>query len=162
MPGVAAAFDLEADELEAKLDEIVEKWPETRRALETAIAQDAIGEIKRDIPTNTDRAKGTVRAQKRGDQVYVLAGGQNGVDYIEPLLEGSDPHAPGPPNKSENPSLSRWARRNNYPGGFESIYWHIYHYGTEEHDFVSDPLERTRGNVENIAEQVLQNRGVFD
>lgn len=162
MPGVAAEFDLDSEELEDKLDEIVGKWPEHRRAILTALAEDLVGEIKRDIPTNSSRAKGTVRAQRSGDQVYVVAGGENGVDYIEPLLEGSEPHAPGPPNKEDNPSLARWARRNNYPGGFESIYWSIYHYGTEPHDFVSEPLDRTRGNVENIAEQVLNNRGVFE
>lgn len=162
MPGIAVDFEFEDDDIAKELDRLSENWPEHSDAILTALAEDLVGELKREIPTNTGRAKGTVRAVERGDSVLVVAGGQNGVDYIEPLLEGSEPHPPGPPFPSENSALARWARRNNYPGGFDSIYWNIARYGTEPHDFVSGPLEETRGNVKEISTTVLRNRGVFE
>lgn len=160
MPGVEVEFDIDVDADE--IQSIADEWPEHRRAILTALAEDLVGNIKREIPTNTGRAKQTVRAQERSGRVTVVAGGENGVDYIVPLLEGSEPHAPGPSDPESNPSLARWARRNNYPGGFESIYWSIYHHGTQSHDFVTGPIQDTQSDAGDIATLVLRNRGVFD
>lgn len=165
MPGVSARFEWDASDLERQFADLVAEWPEHRRAILRALGEDLVGGIKRDIPTSSGTAKSTVRTVVSEDgtnQGEVVAGGQKGVDYIEPLLEGSRPHAPGPPDPSANQSLARWARRNGYPGGFESIYWSIYHYGTEPHDFVSEPVEQTQSRAGDIAERVLQKRGVFE
>lgn len=160
MPGVEAEFDIEIDADEIR--EIADEWPEHRRAILTALGEDLVGNIKREIPVNTGRARQTVRTQERSGRINVVAGGESGVDYIKPLLDGSEPHAPGSSDPGANPSLARWARRNNYPGGFEGIYWSIYHYGTEANDFVTGPAEETQSDAGDIATLVLRNRGVFD
>lgn len=162
MPNVEIDFDYDSSDVLDEFREISDEWPSHRRAILLAIGEDLVGNIKREIPTNTGRAKGTVRTQERGGRFAVIAGGEKGVDYIEPLLYGSDPHPPGAPTPEANPSLARWARRNNYPGGFEAIYWNIARYGTEEHDFVSDPTDDTQSEAGAIAAQVLKNRGVFE
>lgn len=160
MPGVEAEFDIDVDIDE--IESIVDDWPEHRRAIKIALAEDAVGNMSREIPVNTGRARQTVRTQEQGDRVLAVAGGEKGVDYIRPLIEGSEPHHPGPSNPEENQSLARWASRNNYPGGFESIYWSIANYGTQPHDFVTEPLADTQGDAGDIATLVLRNRGVFD
>lgn len=162
MPGVEVEFDLEADELIREFRDLEDDWPTHRQAILRALGEDLVGEIQREIQTDTGRAKGTVRVRGEGEDTVVVAGGKNGVDYIGPLLKGSEPHAPGPPSAEANPALARWARRNNYPGGFEAIYWNIYHYGTEPHDFVSDPIDETQSAAGDIATLVLRNRGVFE
>ena len=167
MVGGSVHIDLEfADELRegaAEFHNLADAMPGHARAIKRAIGEDLVGGLKREIPTNTGRAKGTIRlVDTKGDKTRVVAGGQNGVDYILPLLEGSAPHAPGSSDPSQNKALARWARRNNYPGGFDSIYWSIARHGTEAHDFVSEPLRETQSNSEDIAEQVLRNRGAFD
>ena len=165
MPGVSARFEWDASDLDQQLADLVERWPDHRRAILRAMGEDLVGGLKREIPTSSGTAKSTIRTIVGEDGTnsgQVLAGGQKGVDYIEPLLEGSAPHAPGPSSPSANPSLARWARRNGYPGGFESIYWSIYHYGTEPHDFVSEPIEETQTRAGDIAEAVLRRRGVFE
>lgn len=160
MPGVEVEFDIDIDAEE--IQSIADEWPEHRRAILYALAEDLVGNIYREIPVNTERARETVRTQERSGQITVVAGGEKGVDYIRPLLDGTEPHAPGPPDPEANPSLARWARRNEYPGGFESIYWSIYHYGTEPHDFVTEPVEDTQDDAGDIATLVLRNRGVFE
>jgi hypothetical protein len=159
-----SGFDWDDAELDAYFDGVSESWPAHRRAVLRALGEDLVGNIKREIPTSSGSAKATVRTvvtdgANRGE---VRAGGKRGVDYIRPLLEGSRPHAPGSSDPSVNTSLARWARRNNYPGGFDSIYWHIYHYGTEPHDFVTEPLAETQANADRIGERVLRRRGVLD
>lgn len=160
-------IDLELDEeLDAEADRfrnLADAMPEHARAVRRAIGEDAVGGMKRAVGTNTGRLKGTIRTRETGDGgLHVVAGGQNGVDYTLPYLKGSDPHPPGPSDPSQNKALARWARRNNYPGGFDSIYWSIARYGTEAHDFVSEPLRETQSDAGDIAEAVLRNRGVFD
>lgn len=164
MPGVEVDFDFGASDAISEMREISDEWPAHREAILEAVSQYAVGEMKREIPTDTGRAKSTVRAVDAPGQskMVVKAGGQKGVDYIGPLLYGTDPHPPGAPTPEANPSLARWARRNNYPGGFEAIYWNIAKYGTEPHDFVSGPVEETQSNAGDIGQQVLENRGVFD
>lgn len=164
MPGgIEAGFEWDDAELDAYFSSIVDGWPSHRKAILEAIGEDLAGNIRRDIPTSSGTAKSTVRVvdTEGSGPGRVVAGGQKGVDYIEPLLEGSEPHAPGRSSPSQNPSLARWARRNNYPGGFESIYWSIFHYGTEAHDFVTDPIADTQAMAGTIAERVLERRGVF-
>lgn len=160
MPGVEVEFDIDIDSDEIR--SIADEWPEHRRAILYALAEDLVGNIYREIPVNTERARSTVRTQERSGQITVVAGGEKGVDYIMPLLEGSEPHHPGPPTPEENPSLARWARRNNYPGGFDSIYWSIANYGTQPHDFVTEPIQDTQDDAGDIATLVLRNRGVFE
>lgn len=160
MPGVEVEFDIDIDAEE--IQSIADEWPEHRRAILYALAEDLVGNIYREIPVNTERARSTVRTQERSGQITVVAGGEKGVDYIRPLLDGTEPHAPGRPDPEANPSLARWARRNEYPGGFEAIYWSIYHYGTKPHDFVTEPVEDTQDDAGDIATLVLRNRGVFE
>lgn len=139
--------------------ELAESWPDHRRAMLIAVAENLVGGLKREVPTNTSRLQGTIRwVETPGGGIHVLAGGEEGVDYTLPVLHGSEPHGPGSPDPMENRSLSRWADRNNYPGGFQSIYWAIYHYGTEAHDFVTEPLERTERQSSGLMTQVLKNR----
>lgn len=159
-----AGFEFDDDDLQAYFDDIVDDWPRHRAAILDALAVDLAGNLRREIPTSSGAAKSTIRSRgvDTPGPAEVLAGGQRGVDYIEPLLEGSDPHPPGPPTPAANPSLARWARRNNYPGGFDSIYWSIARYGTEPHDFVSEPVADTQADAGDIAERVLQRREVFD
>lgn len=159
-----SGFEWDDAELDAYFDEVTDRWPAHRRAVLRALGEDLVGNVKREIPTSSGAAKATVRTvvtdgENRGE---VIAGGKRGVDYIRPLLEGSRPHAPGSSNPNTNLALARWARRNNYPGGFESIYWSIYHYGTESHDFVTEPVAKTQADAGRIAERVLRRRGVFD
>jgi len=163
MAGIRGGFRFD-DEVSDALEKIDRNWPRHRTAILDALGEDLVGNIRREIPTSSGTAKSTVRTiETEGDgPAEVVAGGKKGVDYIEPLLKGSDPHAPGSPNPSENTSLARWARRNNYPGGFDAIYWSIYHYGTEAHDFVTDPVADTQAQAGDIAERVLERRGVFD
>ncbi|EMA42660.1 hypothetical protein [Halococcus saccharolyticus] len=160
-------IDLElAAELEEEADEfhnLADAMPAHARAVQRAIGEYAVGGMKRAVGTNTGRLKGTIRVVESGSGgMRVVAGGQRGVDYTLPYLKGSDPHPPGSSDPSQNKALARWARRNNYPGGFDSIYWSIARYGTEAHDFVSEPLRETQSEADDIAEQVLRNRGVFD
>lgn len=164
MPGVEAGLKWDDSEFDALVSNIVNGWPAHRKAVLKALGQDLAGGIREEIPTSSGTAKSTVRVvdTEGSGPGRVMAGGQKGVDYIEPLLEGSEPHAPGPPSRAENTSLARWARRNGYPGGFDSIYWSIYHYGTEAHDFLSGPLEDTQADADRIAKRVLEHRGVFD
>jgi hypothetical protein len=167
MPGGNVTIDLEfADELRegaGDFHDLAEEMPGHARAIKRALGEDLVGGLKREIPTNTGRAKGTIRVvEGGGDTTRVVAGGRNGVDYILPLLEGSAPHAPGSSDPSQNTALARWASRNNYSGGFQSIYWSIARYGTEAHDFVSEPLRETQRDSDDIAAQVLRNRGAFD
>lgn len=161
---IRADFRWTDSDLNAFFSRIVDGWPDHRQAILDALAEDLAGGVRREIPTSSGAAKSTVRTVegtgRRSNQV--VAGGKRGVDYIEPLLEGSEPHAPGPPTPEANPSLARWARRNDYPGGFDSIYWSIYHYGTEEHDFLSGPLDDTQQRADRIAKRVLRRREVLD
>jgi len=162
--GVEAGFEWEDTDLDAYFSSIVDGWPSHRRAILRALGEDLAGNIREEIPTSSGTAKATVRVvgTEGNGPARVMAGGKRGVDYIEPLLEGSEPHAPGPPRAADNPSLARWARRNGYPGGFDSIYWSIYHYGTEAHDFLSGPLEDSQAKAGRIGERVLKQRGVFE
>lgn len=161
---VSADFDFDDTDLEAYFARIVDGWPRHRGAVLDALAEDLAGNVRREIPTSSGAAKSTVRTVEQGGDRprQVVAGGKRGVDYILPLLRGSEPHAPGPPTPQANPSLARWARRNDYPGGFDSIYWSIYHYGTEPHDFLSGPLEESNDDAGRIAERVLRRREVID
>jgi len=164
---MAVRIDLElAAELEEAADEyhnLADAMPRHARAVQRAIGEDLVGGMKREVGTNTGRLKGTIRTVETADGgLRVVAGGQWGVDYVLPHLKGSEPHPPGSPDPSENTALARWARRNNYPGGFDSIYWSIARYGTEAHDFVSEPLRETQRDAGDLAETVLRNRGVFD
>lgn len=144
-------------------EEIIDNMPETQKAILLALGEHLVGGLKRKIPTDTNRAQGTVRILEAGeDRAIIAAGGQNGVDYIRPLLHGTKPHAPGSSNPTENKSLVRWARRNDYPGGFHAIYWNIARYGTEAHDFVSEPVKETETEVKPLVKTVLRNRGVFE
>ena len=163
MAGISGGFRLD-DELQERLEQIDENWPRHRSAILRALGEDLVGNIKREIPTSSGTAKSTVRTANTDGPGpgQVVAGGKRGVDYIKPLLEGSQPNAPGPPNAAENQALARWARRNDYPGGFESIYWSIYHYGTEAHDFVTGPVAQTQGDAGTIGQRVLERHGVFD
>ena len=154
--------DLDVSDALEQLEEQVAEFPAHRRAMLLAVSENLVGNLKRDVPTNTSRLQGTIRTvEVSSDEVHVMAGGEQGVDYTLPVLHGSDPHPPGSSNPSENKSLARWADRNNYPGGFESIYWSIFHYGTEEHDFVSDALEETSRQSSGIMTQVAKNRGLI-
>lgn len=164
MAGISAEFDWSDADLQAFFSRIVDGWPRHRQAILDALAEDFAGNVRREIPTSSGAAKSTVRTVEQGGgrSNQVVAGGKRGVDYIEPLLKGSDPHPPGPPTPGANPSLARWARRNDYPGGFDSIYWSIAHYGTEEHDFLSGPLEESEDDSGRIAERVLRRREVLD
>jgi hypothetical protein len=153
------------DELQRKLDALGAEWPQHRSAVLDALAEDVAGGLRREIPTSSGAAKQTIRTRGTGrddNEAEVLAGGMRGVNYVESILHGSRPHAPGSSNPAENTSLARWARRNNYPGGFESIYWSIYHHGTSANDFVSEPVAETQARADDIAERVLRQRGVFD
>lgn len=163
MPGIDAGFEWDDAALDAYFSRVVDGWPSHRKAILDAMGEDLAGGLRREIPTSSGAAKATIRTEgtETSGPARAVAGGKRGVDYIEPLLEGSDPHAPGPPSRSANPSLARWARRNDYPGGFESIYWSIYHYGTEAHDFVSGPVEETQERAGTIADRVLERRQVF-
>jgi hypothetical protein len=163
VPGIDAGFEWNDAALDAYFDHIVDGWPSHRKAILDAMGEDLAGGLRREIPTSSGAAKATIRTEDTDTpgSARVVAGGKRGVDYIEPLLHGSDPHAPGPPSREANPSLARWARRNDYPGGFESIYWSIYHYGTESHDFVSGPVDETQDRAGTIAERVLERRQVF-
>jgi hypothetical protein len=162
--GFAAGFAFDDDEFQRFVERVDDEWPSHRAAILDALAEDLAGELRREIPTSSGAAKSTIRTvgTKTPGPAEVVAGGMRGVDYIEPLLEGSEPHAPGPPTPAANPSLARWARREGYPGGFESIYWSIYHYGTEPHDFVSGPVAETQSRAGDIAERVLERREVLD
>lgn len=163
MSGARVDLSLDESGLQSKLSQITEGWEGHREAILLALAEDLVGNLKDDAPTNTGRLKGTIRALESDSRKYtVVAGGEDGVDYTLPVIEGSEPHAPGAPTPGENPSLARWADRNGYPGGFEGIYWHIYHYGTEPNDFVSGALESTRDESSGIASQVLRNREVIE
>lgn len=164
MAGIEAGFEWLDSDLDAYFARIVDDWPDHRTAILDALGEDLAGGFRREIPTSSGAAKSTIRVvDTEGDGPgRVMAGGKKGVDYVEPLLEGTDPHPPGSPNPSENRSLARWARRNNYPGGFDSIYWSIARYGTEAHDFVSGPIEESEANAGRIAQRVLERRGVFD
>ena len=157
-------FRWDDDDLQADLDDLTDEWPRHRSAILRALGEDLVGGLERSIPTSSSAAKQTLRTvnTEGGNEAEVVAGGMAGVDYIEAILEGSRPHAPGSSDPSENTSLARWARRNNYPGGFDSIYWSIYHYGTEGTDFVSEPVATTQSRADDIAERVLRKRGVFD
>lgn len=151
------------DDTVEEFEQIIDEMPETRKAILLALGEKLVSGLKREIPTNTGRAKGTIRVLEAGNsRAVVAAGGQNGVDYIRPLLHGTKPHAPGSSNPTENKSLARWARRNDYPGGFYAIYWNIAKYGTEPHDFVSEPVKETETETKPIVKTVLRNRGVFD
>lgn len=163
MTGIEAEFEFDED-VAASLSRIDEEWPTHRRAVLNALGEDLVGNVKREIPVSSGTAKSTVRTEATGsgNRRKVIAGGMKGVDYIDELLEGTPPHAPGDPNPEENQSLARWARRNNYPGGFDAIYWSIYHYGTQPHDFISEPIAETSNDAGNIAEAVLRRRGVFE
>ncbi|MDT3434689.1 hypothetical protein [Haloarcula sp. 1CSR25-25] len=163
MAGIRGGFRFD-DDLRETFEAIDDNWPRHRSAILQALGEDLVGNLKRDIPTSSGTAKSTVRTinTESGGPGEVVAGGKRGVNYIEPLLTGTDPHAPGSPNPAENTSLARWARRNGYPGGFEAIYRSIYHYGTDEHDFVTQPVADTQARAGDIAERVLERRGVFD
>lgn len=164
MPGIRAGFEWNDEDLDAYFSHIVDGWPSHRKAILDALGEELAGNIREEIPTSSGTAKSTVRVvdTEGNGPGRVMAGGQKGVDYILPLLKGSEPHAPGRSNPAENPSLARWARRNNYPGGFDSIYWSIFHYGTEPHDFVTEPLAESEENAGRIGKRVLERRGVFD
>lgn len=160
---ISARFEWDDESLDIYFEHIVENWSSHRQAILKGMGEDLAGNLRREIPTSSGTAKSTIRVEDtEGDGPgRVIAGGKKGVDYIEPLLKGTDPHAPGPPRAADNPALARWARRNGYPGGFESIYWSIYHYGTEAHDFVSGPVEDTQAEAGRIAARVLEKRGVI-
>lgn len=162
MSGVQIDLDIR-DEFSDDVEEVLAQFPGARDAALLALGEDLVGNMKREVPTNTSRLKGTIRTEQRGmtGLASVIAGGQQGVDYTLPVLEGSEPHAPGSPDPTQNRSLSRWADRNNYPGGFESIYWSIYHYGTEGTDFVTDPIEQTQRDADGVVAQVFRNRGIL-
>lgn len=165
MPGSGVAVDvnLDASGLTSRFDEVLDNWEGHREAMLIAMAEGLVGELKREANTSSGRMKGTIRAlETEGSSVPVVAGGQQGVDYTLANLEGSEPHAPGPPDPSKNRTLARWASREGYPGGFEGIYWHIYHYGTEAHDWLTPALDSYRGQASGLATQVLKNRGVLE
>ena len=160
---IGARVEWNDADLDAYFSHIVDEWPAHRTAILEALGEDLAGGVRRTIPTSSGAAKSTVRVERTAGPGpgRVMAGGKRGVDYIKPLLHGSEPHPPGPPRAANNPSLARWARRNGYAGGFESIYWSIAHYGTEPHDFLSEPLEDTQEKTGRIGERVLERRGVF-
>ena len=162
MPGLTIDFDWDDESLERELEAIVAGWPSHRAAVRRAIMEDVAGGLRREIPTSSGAAKQTIRLEDIESQrpAKVVAGGKRGVDYIEPLLKGSRPHAPGPPNPVDNPRLDRWARRHGM--SFDTIYWHIAEHGTEPHDFVTGPVEKTQARAADIGATVLRNRGVFD
>lgn len=162
MSGVRLDLALDEAGLQDDLDEIVANWDGHREAVLIAQAENLVGKLKREVNTSSGRLKGTIRAlDTEGNSVPVVSGGQNGVDYTLANLHGSEPHAPGSPNPGENRTLSRWADRNGYPGGFEGIYWHIFHYGTQEHDWLTPALDDHRDETAGVAAQVLRNRGVI-
>lgn len=155
-------LDLDSDGFTTQLEQNVENWDAHREAVLIALAENLVGKLKRDAPTNTGRFKQTIRAlETSGNTVPVVAGGEEGVDYTLPLIHGSKPHAPGPADPAQNRSLARWADRNDYPGGFGAIWGHIYHYGTEEHDFVTPAREEHSQESGGVAATVLRNRGVM-
>lgn len=161
---MTARIDLDLDEsgLSSQFDEVTENWAGHREAILIALAENLVGHLKRNVSTSSGRLKGTIRAlEVEGDMVPVGAGGDQGVDYTLASLHGSEPHGPGSPIQSENRTLSRWAHRVGYPGGFEGIYWHIFHYGTEGHDWLTPSVESYQRDSSGVAAQVLQNRGVF-
>lgn len=159
-----SGFEWDDADLAAYFESVADEWPAHRRAVLDALGEDLAGRIRREIPTSSGAAKATVRTvgTDTPGPAEVRAGGMHGVDYIRPLLEGSRPHAPGSSNPAQNTALARWARRNDYPGGFNSIYWSIYHYGTEPHDFVTEPVAKTQREAGRIAERVLARRDVID
>lgn len=160
---LGSGFDWDDDELDAYFSRVTDRWPLYERDILRALGEDLVGNIKRDIPVDTGAARSTVRTVMGGggtDHAEVVAGGMRGVDYIKPLLNGSRPHHPGEFDRSSR--LARWARRNNYPGGYDAIYWHIARHGTEPHDFVTEPLARTQADAADIGERVLRRREVFD
>jgi len=155
-------LDVDTEPLEDHLRATSEEWSAHSRAIRMAIGEKIVGGMKREAGVNTGRLRGTVRQVESDGTTKIVAGGNQGVNYTLEHLEGTNPHRPGSPNPSENVSLARWARRNNYPGGFDSIYWHIAKYGTEANDFVSDPLRDAESSSGRIADRVLQSRGAFD
>lgn len=155
-------LDIDAEPLEDHLRATSEEWADHSRAIRMAIGEKIVGGMKREVGVNTGRLRETIRQVESDGTTKIVAGGDQGVDYTLPHLEGSMPHPPGSPNPSENTSLARWARRNNYPGGFDGIYWSIARYGTEGNDFVSDPLQDAESSSGRIADRVLQSRGAFD
>lgn len=160
---IRADVDMDVSDFQEELEDILQDFPAHRRAMLLAVAENLVGGLKREVPTNTSRLQGTIRSvEADSDVIHVMAGGKEGVDYTLPVLHGTDPHPPGSSDPQKNRSLSRWADRNNYPGGFDSIYWSIARYGTEEHDFVTPALERTRKQSSGIMTQVLRNRGVIE
>lgn len=162
MTGARIDLDLDAEGLVSQFDEVVNGWSGHREAILIALAENLVGHLKRNVNTSSGRLKGTIRAlETSGNSVPVAAGGKEGVDYTLANLHGSEPHAPGSPNPSQNRTLSRWARRVGYPGGFEGIYWHIYHYGTEEHDWLTPSIDDYERDSAGVAATVLKNRGVI-
>lgn len=161
---VTADLEWDASGFRDQLGALIDDWPATREAVLRALGEDLAGNLRREIPTSSGAAEQTIRTVDTGGEgsSKVVAGGMRGVDYIVPLLEGSQPHPPGPSDPAANPRLARWASRNGYPGGFHSIYWSIARYGTEPHDFVSAPVEQTQTEADTIAAAVLQRRGVFE
>jgi len=149
-------------EFEEEVDGVIDNWSSHREAMMVAAGEKIVGNLKREAPTNTGRLGDTIRQVGTGTERRILAGGKQGVDYTLPLIEGSKPHPPGSSDPSENRALSRWARRNNYPGGFESIYWSIFWYGTEPNDFVTPALSDAEEEAQGVMTQVLRNRGVLD
>lgn len=161
--GVLVDVNVDETGLTSKLDEVTEGWEGHREAVLIAQAESLVGSLKREVNTSSGRLSDTIRAlETSGNSVPVVAGGQQGVDYTLANLHGSDPHAPGSPDPAQNRTLSRWASREGYPGGFEGIYWHIYHYGTEEHDWLTPALDDYRSDSAQVAETVLRNRGVLE
>lgn len=159
---IAIDIDVDGRDIREEFTELANDWPAHEAAVRLAIGEKLVGGMKRAVDGNTGRLRGTIRTLESGDTTRVVAGGTSGVDYVLPYLEGSRPHAPGPPDPASNPSLARWARRNNFPGGFDGIYWHIAREGTEAHDFVSKPLEETGRSSDRIADRVLAARGAFE
>ena len=159
-----AEFSWDDGELQAYFSYVTDGWPAHRSAILDALGDDLVRRVKRDIPVDTGRARSTVRKRVTpGDtEGEVLVGGIRGVNYIEPLLEGSRPHHPGSSDARANRRLAGWANRNGYPGGFDNIYWSIARHGTEPHDFVSEPTRETQRNAGDIGERVLRRREVFD
>ena len=158
-------IDIEGGPVARQFRQMGEDWPRHRAALEMAIGEDLVGRLKREVGVSTGRLRGTIRAIERLGGlggVSVVAGGEAGVDYVLPYIEGREPGPPGSSDPAQNPGLARWAARNNYPGGFDAIYWSIARYGTEAHDFVSQPTRETESRAGTIASQVLRARGAFE
>lgn len=166
MPSQARiGLDVDDSGLRSDFDHILDDWQGHREAMLTALAEDIVGKLKLEIAqeaTDTGLMGSTTRAVETSSRRReIVVGGEKGVDYVLPVLKGTDPHPPGSSDPTENRSLARWARRNNYPGGFDGIYWSIARYGTEPHDFVSGPLREARAEASGVAAQVLRNRGVL-